>query len=183
MSGIGRASIPGAWLPPAPPQRIPHLRGTGADGGPRGTLEKGVQGVSVPSAAIDPYRKRWRRMRRRLRLADPLAEDFGTGGLAHHAQDVYVPFVILPSDPEVHAIDFDEPFWDWWMQDRPNPFEGASATHWGREPLPEATAAITEQSGRRGNGPGRDGQYWEMPQGLFLVGPVGRGCQGSSVTK
>jgi hypothetical protein len=112
--------------PRCAPKGIPYLRGAGADRGSRGTPQACIQGVSVVVGEIDRYRKRWRRVRRRLRLVDPLAEDFGTGGVARHAPDVHVRFVILASEPEVGAVDCDEPFWEWWMQDRPNPFEGAA---------------------------------------------------------
>jgi len=98
--------------------------------------------MSLRSEEIDRYRRRWREARRRLGLIDPLSDDFGTGGLGRHAPDVHVRFLVLPSDPEIVAVQFDEDFWAWWMQDRPNPFEGASATSWGREALPEATAAV-----------------------------------------
>lgn len=98
--------------------------------------------MSLRSEEIDRYRRRWREARGRLGLIDPLSIDFGTGGLGRHAPDVHVRFLVLPSDPEIVAVQFDEDFWAWWMQDRPNPFEGASATSWGREALPEATAAV-----------------------------------------
>jgi hypothetical protein len=146
---------PGGANPCRPAQGISHLRGAGADGGSRGAHE-GIQGVSVPLGDIDRYWRRWRRARRTLRLADPLAADFGTGGLARHAPDVQVRFRVLPSDPGAAAVDFDDPFWEWWMQDRPNPFEGAAATHWGREALPEATAAINQA--RRPTSPSRAGR-------------------------
>ncbi len=101
--------------------------------------------MSPPPEDIDLYRRRWRETRRRLRLADPFSEDFGTGGLARHAPEVHVRFLILPADPVVAAVQFDEEFWGWWSQDRPNPFEGAASTNWGREALPEATAAIRHE--------------------------------------
>jgi hypothetical protein len=96
----------------------------------------------MPPEQIERYRNRWRKARERLHLADPLSGDFGTGGLARHAHDVHVRFLILPGDPETAAVELDEQLWDWWMEDRANPFEGASATNWGREALPEATAAV-----------------------------------------
>lgn len=96
----------------------------------------------LPPEQVERYRRRWRGARERIQLADPLSADFGTGGLARHAPDVHVRFLILPGDPEAAAVEFDEELWTWWMQDRPNPFEGASATNWGREGLPEANAAV-----------------------------------------
>jgi hypothetical protein len=98
--------------------------------------------MSLRPEEIDLYRHRWREARRHLRLIDPLSEDFGTGGLARHAPEVHVRFLVLPPDPDAAAAQFDQDFWAWWMQDRPNPFEGASPTNWGRESLPEATAAV-----------------------------------------
>jgi hypothetical protein len=59
---------------------IPHLRGARGDGGSRGTPEEGIQGMTVAPGDIDRDRNRWRRVRRRPRLADPVAEDFGNGG-------------------------------------------------------------------------------------------------------
>src|SRR5581483_1374186 len=117
-------------------------RGARDGGGLRRPSEEGVQGMSLRPEEIDLYRRRWREGRRRFRLVDPLSEDFGTGGLARHAPEVHVRFLVLPCDPAAAAVQFDQDFWAWWMQDRPNPFEGASPTSWGREGLPEATAAV-----------------------------------------
>ena len=103
--------------------------------------------MSLPPEEIELCRRRWRRERQRLRLVDPLSEDFGTGGLARHAPEVHVRFLILPADPEAAAVQFDEDFWAWWMQDRPNPFEGSSSTNWGREGVAEATAAVRYDRG------------------------------------
>lgn len=98
--------------------------------------------MSLRPEEIDLYRLRWREARQRLRLVDALSEDFGRGGLARHAPEIHVRFLIFPADPEAAAVQFDADFWAWWMQDRPNPFEGASLTNWGREGLPEATGAV-----------------------------------------
>jgi len=98
--------------------------------------------VTMAPEEIEIYRNRWRRTRARLQLADPLSDAFGTGGLARHAPEVHVRLLILPADPEATVVELDEGLWDWWMQDRPNPFEGASPTKWGGDALPEASAAV-----------------------------------------
>src|SRR3990172_360961 len=88
------------------------------------------------------HRDRWMRARRSLQLDVPLSEEFRTGGLGRYAPDAHVRFLVLPGDPEGHALRFDQEFWAWWMEDRPNPFEGAPATQWGRQRLPHAHAAV-----------------------------------------
>lgn len=75
-------------------------------------------------------------------LADPSSESFGRGGLAAHVEDAGVRFLVFPADPERSRIQFDGDFWEWWMEDRPNPFEGAAPTAWGNQSTPTAHAAV-----------------------------------------
>jgi hypothetical protein len=104
--------------------------------------------MSMNLEELEIHRRRWRRVRALYELVDPLSDTFGTGGLARHAPQVHVRFLILPADPEATIAEFDEAFWEWWMGDRPNPFEGASITNWGEEAKPEASAAVRLQRWR-----------------------------------
>lgn len=91
---------------------------------------------------LELVRARWRRAREIIGLTDPRSDDFAQGGLAAHVEDVGIRFILLPADPEGVPIPFEEDFWEWWMQDRPNPFEGAGVTDWGRQSIPTAHAAV-----------------------------------------
>jgi hypothetical protein len=84
-----------------------------------------------------------------------MSPEFGTGSLGSAAPDVHVRFLVLPSDPEDTSLLFDDEFWSWWIQDRPNPFDGAPTTRWGLTRLPHADAAV-----RLDRTP-RDGRAWE----------------------
>lgn len=106
--------------------------------------------MSLSILELGAVRARWRRARAPLRLVDPQSEDFGTGGLARFVEDVGVRFLVLPADPELAVLRFDEAFWPWWMQDRPDPFDGAPPTDVGRQSMPTATAAVRfDQRNRR----------------------------------
>lgn len=88
-------------------------------------------------------RARWRRAREPLGLVNPeSAESFGTGGLARHVDDVGVRLLILPYDPSASVVEFDADFWEWWMKNRLNPFEGATPTDWGTQSTPTVEAAV-----------------------------------------
>lgn len=100
----------------------------------------------------DVQRQRWHRARHGLRLTDPEAEDFASGGLARLVREQTVRLLILPPDPEAYLIDFDEPFWRWWTLDSPDPVTG-SAAQWGSDIRPVAAAAL------RGRLRG-DGEYY-----------------------
>ncbi len=77
-------------------------------------------------------RARWRRARGPLKLIDPTADDFATGGLAQRLDsDAFVRLLILPADPEATIVEFDEDTWNWWLADRTDPITG-SATQWTR---------------------------------------------------
>lgn len=91
---------------------------------------------------LELYRGRWLRAREAMNLADPTSAGFGTGGLARHAPDAYVRFLVLPGDPEGTRFQLDGDFWSWWMEDRPNPFEGASRTEWGRHRIPHTSGGV-----------------------------------------
>jgi hypothetical protein len=91
---------------------------------------------------VEVYRRRWRRARSRLRLIDTEADDFGTGGLGRFVEDVGVRLLILPADPEANVVEFDNDFWTWWLEDRPNAFEATSRTNWGPRHCPTSDAAV-----------------------------------------
>lgn len=98
--------------------------------------------MTLTPEELELYRDRWKRARRTANLDDPTSQEFGTGGLGRYAPDVHVRFLVLPGDPEGTAFQFSEEFWAWWMEDRPNPFDGAPATQWGSQRIPQAHAAV-----------------------------------------
>jgi hypothetical protein len=69
--------------------------------------------AGVPMPDIEVIRARWRRWRRRERLLDPEAEDFGAGGLARLIPEGTSHLLILPGDPEADVVDFDQELWEW----------------------------------------------------------------------
>ena len=87
------------------------------------------------------YRSRWRRARETLGLVDPGQDGFATGGLGRHVPHLTVRLLVLPADPEVSRIEFDETLWDWWKGAHQSPFEG-SPTDWGNFLLPTSSAAV-----------------------------------------
>lgn len=89
----------------------------------------------------EQLRARWRRYRRRLRLLDPEAADFASGGLAKLAPEVAVRLLIVPADPEEVRVDFDTRLWEWLKAEHQSPF-GGPATDWGRETKPTSEAAV-----------------------------------------
>src|SRR5437764_9977526 len=91
---------------------------------------------------LELYRDRWRRAGGAAYLDDTMSQEFGTGGLGRYAPDVHVRFLVLPGDPDGTPLRIDDEFWSWWMDDRPNPFEGSLTTQWGGQRLPRAHAAV-----------------------------------------
>jgi hypothetical protein len=87
------------------------------------------------------YRTRWRRAREALGLVDPERDSFATGGLGGHVPQLTVRLLVLPADPEVNRIEFDEALWEWWKGTRQSPFEG-SPIDWGNFLLPTSSAAV-----------------------------------------
>jgi hypothetical protein len=87
------------------------------------------------------YRSRWRRARETLGILDPGQGGFATGGLGGHVPHLTVRLLILPADPEVSCIEFDEPLWEWWKGAHHSPFEG-SRPDWGNFLLPTSSAAV-----------------------------------------
>jgi hypothetical protein len=66
-------------------------------------------------------RSRWTRARSRLGLADARDPAFGEIGLGKSLGTPSVRLAILPRDPEAIRADFDDAFWEWWRQARPDP--------------------------------------------------------------
>lgn len=87
------------------------------------------------------HRTRWRRAREVVKVTDVQGTDFATGGLARHVERLSVRLLILPGDPEGHAVEFDQAFWSWLKSEFRSPFEGQS-THWGQHMLPTTDAAV-----------------------------------------
>src|SRR5438445_8742509 len=91
-------------------------------------------------ADMELRRGRWRRIREPLGLLTTADEDFATGGLAGHIDDLSVRFLILPGDPEAALVRFDDLFWTWWKADRESPFPGLIS--WGHYWHPTREAAV-----------------------------------------
>jgi hypothetical protein len=73
-------------------------------------------------------RTRWHRAREALRLSDPEAEDFATRGLARLVVEASTRLLVLPADPEANRLEFDDEFWTWWLEDRPDPLSARRAS-------------------------------------------------------
>lgn len=95
-----------------------------------------------PIEVVELQRERWARVRQPLGLTDRHSASFNAGGLARLSSDANVRLLILPADPAGVAAAFDDDFWNWWMEDRDNPFEGAHRTDWGSESVPTHDAAV-----------------------------------------
>jgi hypothetical protein len=91
-------------------------------------------------------RSSWRRVRERIGLGNPLAEEFGVGGIASHVSDIRFRILVLPSDHDLHVVDFNPDLKTWWMAVRPNPF-GEGTIDLGRSYRVTSDAAI-RYSGR-----------------------------------
>lgn len=92
-------------------------------------------------AVREIHRARWQRSREAERLLDPGADDFARGGLGQHVPNLSARLLILPGDPEVSRIEFDQSLWEWWKKAP----EGAFAeprTDWGNAFLPTSAAAV-----------------------------------------
>jgi hypothetical protein len=126
---------------------------------------------------LERIRARWRTTRASLRLVDPNDAEFGSGGLARNSEDLKVRFLILPFDPETTTVEaFDKEFWEWWMQDRADPFEGAPRTNWGPLRSPSLTAAA--RYNRRVADPWRWDKYLALHRNGALE--FGLGSEGST---
>ena len=97
--------------------------------------------------ALDIHRQRWTKKRDELGLVNSDSKEFGLSGLARRVADPGVRLLILPPDPGASILDFDAPFWEWWTQERENPFEGAPRTRWGTQTTPTLDAAATFDAG------------------------------------
>jgi hypothetical protein len=154
--------------------------------------------MTLAADSPDAIRRRWRKARAPLRLTDVTGEDFSTGGLVRFSAGTRTRFLILPADPQKLAVaDFDAAFWQWWVQNRPNPFEGANPTSWGLQDTPTHGAAVRFDQvngkwdwdlylalhrngalefglGRRGSRPLRNREGERSRHGFFLSTIVGR---------
>jgi hypothetical protein len=95
---------------------------------------------------LDRQRERWRQARHELRLADPVDEQFGLGGLGGRVRGLTARVVILPADPFAHRLDFDEDFWKLWMKEIRGPFEGREL-RWGSLEAPTPYSAVRCEDG------------------------------------
>jgi hypothetical protein len=92
-------------------------------------------------AVREIYRNRWRRVREGLCLVDSARDGFGTGGLGLNVPHLAVRLLVLPGDPEVSRVDFDQSVWAWWKSAHESPLDGA-ATDWGNTMRPTTGAAV-----------------------------------------
>lgn len=129
--------------------------------------------MTMTPELLELYRQRWHRARQVLRLTDPGAEDFATGGLPGWGAAVHARLVILPADPDGYRLDFDPAYWDWWMQNWPDPIPGQPAA-WGPYKRP------TSNQGFRCSSP--EEADWYRYIGLWHHGglDVGLGREGAA---
>lgn len=132
-------------------------------------------------------RSRWRRARQRLGLGDPGDVHFGSTGFGKHLGTPAVRLLILPVDPEVNIVDFDDEFWGWWRRAQPDPAAGGTLL-WGTHrysSIQEAAVVqsfqgdwdrylAVERSGGLDMGLGADPRYGGGPYSLQLLKIVGR---------
>jgi len=97
--------------------------------------------MTDPLESLDRQRDRWRRARPALHLDDPQSASFGLDSLGSRVRDLSVRFVILPSDPELHLVEFDHDLEKWWLSDFPDPIS-AGGMRWGTSYQPTASAAL-----------------------------------------
>ncbi len=67
--------------------------------------------MSLPDQEL--RRARWRRVLADQNLDSVARSDFAQGGLANRLDRATFRALLLPEDPEVRAIDFDDEFWGW----------------------------------------------------------------------
>lgn len=69
-------------------------------------------------------RSNWRDHRERLGIPHPLSRNSGVepAGLASRVEEISTRILILPADPSVNRVEFDEAFWEWWSADQRAPF-------------------------------------------------------------
>ncbi len=91
---------------------------------------------------LESRRGRWHRVRQQLHLLEPSSEDFGDGGIASLVADRSVRLLILPADAEAMSIEFDQGFWNWWLEERIDPAGGPTAS-WGPYKKPTSAAAVS----------------------------------------
>jgi len=77
-------------------------------------------------------RRIWRRWRRARGIESIDAERFALGGVPAVAEEIAGRLIILPSDPELSLIEFDQEFWEYFPNPSPDPVTGG-ITDFGRE--------------------------------------------------
>jgi len=74
-------------------------------------------------------------------FAPPGEGEFATTGLGRYVPDVRFRVLVLAADPDRYVVDFNPELRDWWLRQRPNPFD-ERMSDWGRECRLTAGAAI-----------------------------------------
>lgn len=85
-------------------------------------------------------RERWRRHLAAEALDCADRDDFSLGVLGSRVEEPTIRLLLLPSDPDVDAVDFDDQFWDW-LQEHKYLQIGEGQVHLGDRIVPGAHAA------------------------------------------
>lgn len=92
------------------------------------------------SDARNAVRDRWVEQHRRLGFPDPPRRvDIEPAGLARRVEDLSTRIVILPADPRVARLEFDDEMWEWWTEQRSAPFGAQLSWH---KSFPTVDAAV-----------------------------------------
>jgi hypothetical protein len=93
--------------------------------------------------ASEETRGRWRQHRRALRLVDVSDDEFGSGGLAQHAEPLHVRVVSLPADLELDdLVRLDDESKDWLEETRLAPWNEREAIVWGFDTTVTSSALV-----------------------------------------
>lgn len=94
------------------------------------------------SDARNAVRDRWVEQHRRLGFPDPPRRvDIEPAGLARRLEDLSTRIVILPADPCLARLEFDDEMWEWWSEQRFAPF--GAPLHWNKGvPTVDAAANV-----------------------------------------
>jgi hypothetical protein len=100
--------------------------------------------AEVDDQLTEILRSRWARARSRLGLADVADASFGRIGFGQRLGTPSVRLIILPRDPDSFQADFNEEFWEWWRQARPDPASGGTILWGARQFTSIEEAAVAE---------------------------------------